>query len=113
MAFDIDIKSIQEIFDAEKELYSNYFTIKVKTCYYHSNRGIHSRKDITVLVKKSNPNMACYFFEDVSIMGVEYKHPYKKFFDLEDGEYRVKIQTSGRSSYYDDYFECEYVIEKV
>ncbi len=110
MPFDIDISSIEAIFDAEKKLNSSYFTIKVKTCYYHSNKGIHSRKDITILKRKSNPMQVDFFFEDVNMMGVEYKS-FKKFFDLEDGEYQVFLEC--HRSYYDDDFDYEYVIEKV
>lgn len=112
MPFNIDISSIEAIFDAEKKLYSNYFTIKVKTCYYHSNKGIHSRKDITILKRKSDQNMASYFFEDISMVGVEHHNHFGQFFDLEDGEYQVFLKCH-RSSYYDDDYDCEYIIKKV
>lgn len=110
MTLDIDTLSFsQEVIKS----HPNDFFIRVKTCYYSSNKGIHSRKDITILKRKSNPMQVDCFFEDVNMFGVEYKFPFKEFFDLEDGEYRVKIRTFGRSSYYDDDFDYEYVIEKV
>jgi hypothetical protein len=111
MPFDIDISSIEAIFDAEKKLYSDYFTIKVKTCYYHSNKGLHSRKDVKILKRKSDQQLIDYFFEDVSMVGVEYDNHFGQFFDLEDGEYQVFVVC--HRSYYDDDCDCEYVIEKV
>lgn len=108
---DIDIPPLEAFLNSEKNSLENYLTVRVKTCYYHSNNGLHSRKDIKILKRKSDPELIDYFFEDVFCAGVEYDSHFGQFFDLEDGEYRVFVVC--HRSYYDDDGDCEYVIEKV
>lgn len=86
---EINWKLLEEDLEREK---SNKLFVRVKTCYYHDNRGAHMRKDIIPLKRKSSWDHIDYIFEDWSMSGCE--SYFKQLRKLEDGIYSILYHES-------------------
>lgn len=113
----IDAKQIKKFMDEQSDLWKMYdkrneshFFIKVSICHWNDKNGLHMRKDIRVLSRKSGRGWVSWFDEDCSNSGADLM--YKNFKDLEEGTYKVKIQEyrDWETGYVDDW---SYIVEKV
>lgn len=107
----------QHILDNEEELLALYdkrneshFFIKVTICHWHDKNGLHMRKDISVLSRKSGKSWVHWFNEDFSNSGAD--TVFKNFKHLEEGTYKVTMKTfkDWETGYVDDW---EYKTEKL
>lgn len=96
--FKIDVNKLETLKKEERDLLNffdsgnkNFFYIKVAICHWHDKNGLHMRKDIRVLSKKSGKYWMSWFDEDCSNSGADYM--YKNFKDLEEGVYKVTMKT--------------------
>jgi hypothetical protein len=86
----------------------SHFFIKVAICHWHDKNGLHMRKDIRVLSRKSGKSWVDWFDEDCSNSGADLI--FKNFEDLEEGTYKVKMRTfkDWETGYVDDWvYETE------
>ncbi len=113
----IDAEQIKSFLDQEADLLDMYdkrnethFFIKVSICHWNDKNGLHMRKDIRVLSRKSGKSWVEWFDEDCSNSGANFI--YKNFKDLEEGEYKVTIQEhrDWETGYVDDW---TYKAEKI
>lgn len=88
----------------------SHFYIKVSICYWNDENGLHMRKDIRVLKRKSPKGTADWFYEDCSMGGAD--KMFKYFKDLDEGEYKVTIREyrDWETGYIDDW---DYKAEKI
>ena len=109
----IDEKALNMLGEEEKNFdkrNEKFFYIKVAICHWHDNNGLHMRKDIRVLSRKSGKGWKEWFDEDCSMTGGE--HMFKHFKDLDEGIYKVtfKEYRDWETGYVDGW---DYITEKI
>jgi hypothetical protein len=87
-----------------------YFYVKISICHWHDNNGLHMRKEVRVLKRKSSKGSAEFFHEDCDMGGADTM--FKYFKNLDEGEYKVTLHESRdwETGYVE---EVTYEIEKV
>lgn len=100
----------EEFLETYSERNETWFFIKVAICHWYDKSGLHMRKDIRVLSRKSGKGWKEWLGEDCSMGGAD--AVFKNFKDLEEGEYKVTMKTyqDFESGYVDDW---EYITEKI
>jgi hypothetical protein len=93
----------------EKKQEKPVFYVRVSVCYYHDDNGLHMRKDIRYLKRKSPKGSLTFIQMDASEGGADCA--YKNFKDLDEGIYKVTVHTTTdwETGYVDDW---NYQIEK-
>lgn len=88
--------------------------VRLRTSYWVDNRGIHMKKDVNILKRKSNND---YFLEDASMVGAkEVMDIMEDVNKIEDGVYElIFVPTSWDSSYFGDggVEEWKYIFKKI